>query len=261
MVTLSNRSGTLVEAYLKSPAFHEDKSPVCLEREWFASHLARDLRLPCAKIVPVEVTTELIRMAAEVFEDDGALSQGAIPLSKSLQNGPILLIGSISLGTGWSEWTPAAPASIGQLKVAAEIYFFDTLVQNWDRVIHNPNLLIKNNLYGMVDHEESFVEAAGLEKERNYLPKPWMEDGVANHSGEFEEHPLWHKIKNRRGISFDGIVRKFKHLTQEQIESYAAGGEFDIWSRSTGDKISEYIFEAIENAEAVQDSIEANRGS
>ncbi|WP_027234981.1 HipA family kinase [Leisingera caerulea] len=261
MVTLSNRSGILVEAYLKSPAFHDKKSPACLEREWFASHLARDLHLPCAKIVPVEVTSELIRMSAEIFEDDDALSMGAIPISQSLQNGPDLLIGSISLGTGWSEWTPAAPASIIQLRTAAEIYFFDTLVQNWDRVIPNPNLLIKNNLYGMIDHEESFVEAAGLEKERNYLPKPWMEDGVANHSGEFEEHPLWQKIKKRRAISFDGIVRKFKRLPQERIEAYSSGGEFDTWSRSIGDKISEYLLEAIENAEVVQEAIEANRRS
>lgn len=261
MVTLSNSSGTLVEAYLKSPAFHEKKSPVCLEREWFASHLARDLRLPCAKIVPVEVTSELIRMAAEVFQDDGSMLQGAIPISKSLQNGPDLLIGSISLGTGWSEWTPVAPASINQLKMAAEIYFFDTLVQNWDRVIHNPNLLIKNDLYGMIDQEESFVEAVGLEVERSYQSKPWMENGVANHSGEFEEHPLWKKIKNRRGISFDAIVRKFKRLPQEQIESYGSGGEFDIWSQSASERISEYIFEAIENIETVRDAIEVNRGS
>lgn len=258
-VELTDSDGRTVEAYLKSPAFHSAKSRYCLEREWIATQLAHDLQLPCAKILPVKVTTELIKMASESHRAVATLSEEQAPLDKLLQSGPEVLVGSVSLGTGWSEWTKAARVSNAQLEIASEIYFFDTMVQNWDRTIPNPNLLIKNGMYGMIDNEESFVEAAGSDAERDYTPKPWKEGGVDNDTGELEEHPLWQGIKSAPNATFEAVLKRCKKLPADRVRGYAEASVFDFWSRDIGRRISAYVLEAIDQVDAIHSQIEANR--
>ncbi|MGV6839029.1 MAG: HipA family kinase [Planktomarina sp.] len=248
-----------VEAYLKSPNLHPRKSPHCLEREWIASRLAHDLGLPAAKLVAVEVTPELIKMAETMFSSKAATTVGDAALAQRLQDGPKLLIGSISLGAGWSEWSQAIRVHQAQLDIACQIYLFDTVVQNWDRAMPNPNLLIKGNEYGMIDNEESFVDAAGNEAERLSTPRPWANDGVVNDVGEYTEHPLWSGIKHHRHAPFDVAVARWKSLSEDTLRNYAHEDVFDVWSRPIANKIIDYIVEAIENIDAVHMQIEANR--
>lgn len=259
MVELLNSNGESAEAYLKSPELHKAKSHYCLEREWIASRLAQDLGLPCASVAAVEVTPQLIQMAEAIYGREDARTEGARSLAQQLRDGPELLIGSVSLGPGWSEWSQAVPVAKAQLETASEIYLFDTMIQNWDRAMPNPNLLIKNDTYGMIDHEESFVEAAGTDAERDLTPKPWEENGVVNDVGEIDEHPLWRGIKRQKNASFDAAVARWKSLPEATIRGYASEAVFDVWSRHVADKIADYIIKAIENIDAVHMQIEANR--
>ncbi len=254
MVALAGDDGKTIEAYLKSPMLHLAKSDYCLEREWIAARLAQDLLLPCAALVPVEVTPQLVKMASAI-----PCAPGDVTLEQQLQNGPDLLVGSVSLGSGWSEWSQAVPVTEAQLDTASAIYFFDTMIQNVDRVIPNPNLLIKNDTYGMIDHEESFVEAAGSDMERDATPKPWEEGGVTNDVGEYDEHPLWQGIKKYNDIPFEGIVDRWKSLPEATIRGYAEDPVFDYWCRDVARKISDYLLEAVENIDAIHMQIEANR--
>jgi HipA-like kinase len=259
MVELVNSTGEIIEAYLKSPELHEKKSLYCLEREWIATRLAQDLGLPCATVVPVAVTPQLFQMASLFRSSNVGETAGEASLAQRLQDGPELLIGSVSLGPGWSEWSQAVTVSKTQLEIASAIYFFDTMTQNWDRVMPNPNLLIKNNTYGMIDHEESFVEAAGTDAERDLTPKPWEDGGVVNDVGEIEEHPLWRGIKRHNNVSFSSIIDRWKSLPEATIRGYASESVFDEWSHHVANKITDYLLEAIENIEAVHMQIEANR--
>lgn len=259
MVELISPDGSRIEAYLKSPSFHQAKSPFCLEREWIATRLAQDLGLPCANVVPVEVTPQLVEMAGAIFTTENAKTAGDLALSHRLESGPDLLLASASLGPGWSEWSQATTVSKNQLEIAGEIYFFDTMIQNWDRVMPNPNLLMKSDAYGMIDHEESFGYAAGSDTERYETPKPWSDDGVINDVGEDLEHPLWQGIKRHNSSPFGAIVERWKALPEATIRGYANDTVFDQWSRHTVNNIADYVLEAIENIEAVHMQIEANR--
>lgn len=258
-VELVGDGGEKIEAYLKSPQLHPAKSCYCLEREWIATRLAQELGLPCAKVVPIEVTNQLIQMASKISDESSTITSDGASLDQMLRDGPGLLGGSVLLGSGWSEWSQASALTKKQLNSASEIYFFDTMVQNWDRVRPNPNLLIKNNSYGMIDHEESFVEAAGLDEEKDLTPKPWREGGVINDCGEIDEHPLWQGIKRFKGASFGVIVKRWKSLPEARIRGFAKDAVFDDWSRNIADKITDYLLDAIENIDDVQKQIEENR--
>lgn len=259
MVELVNSAGETIEAYLKSPELHEAKSPYCLEREWIATRLAQDLGLPCARVVAVEVTPELVQMASVIYDHAPIKTASGATLAQRLEAGPKLLIGSVSLGPGWSEWSQAMSVRDIQLEIATGIYFFDTMIQNWDRVIPNPNLLIKNDSYGMIDQEESFVDAAGTDGERAITPKPWEEGGVENDVGEIDEHPLWRGIKRNKKASFGESVQRWKSLPKTKIVGYADEPVFDEWSRHVANKITEYLLEAVDNIDAVHMQVEANR--
>lgn len=259
IVTLENNDGNKIEAYLKSPKFHAKKSCYCLEREWIATRLAEELKLPCARVVPVKVTPQLIQMASKSDGDGQDIVLENSSLSQMLKDGPDLLVGSVSLGTGWSEWSPSATIKKTQLVSASAIYFFDTVIQNWDRSRPNPNLLMKNNDYGMIDNEESFVYAAGLDNEQDYTPIPWKEGGVTNDCGEHDEHPLWQGINSSKNASFGTIVKQWKSLSKFRIQKFAEDVVFEHWCNDVGRKISEYILEAIENIDDIHRQIETNR--
>lgn len=258
-VDLINASGSAVEAYLKSPTLHEAKSPYSLEREWIASRLARDLGLPCAQVVAIQVTPQFEQMATAVFGRNTEKTTNGETLAERLSQGPRLLIGSVSLGTGWSEWSQALPVSKAQLEMATKIYFFDTLIQNWDRVMPNPNLLMKNDQYGMIDHEESFVQAAGTDAERDITLRPWLEGGIVNDVGYDLEHPLWRGIKRHQSASFAAAVQQWKSLPEATIRGYADHAVFDHWSRHVANKITDYLLDAIEQVDEVYMQVEANR--
>lgn len=245
-VELIGTDGDRCEGYLKSPLFHERKPAFCLEREWVATRLAKEMNLPCANIVPVEVTPELVQIATSIGIDH-------------IADGPELLLASVSLGPGWSEWSSAVNVTKNQLEQASEIYFFDTMVQNWDRVMPNPNLLVNGSAYGMIDHEESFISAAGSEIERGGAIRPWEDGGVSNDVGEYLEHPLWRGIKKHTNANFVKAVECWKSLPVGTLRGYALDDVFDDWSRDVANDIIDYLMEAIEHVDAVHMQIEANK--
>ena len=123
----------------------------------------------------------------------------------------------------------------------------------------NPNLLVKGDAYGMIDHEEAFVHALGSDADQDFTPIPWREGGVVNDVGGDIEHPLWRGIKRHRHASFTTAVDNWKTLPDYLIKSYVNDDVFDTWSRHAANKITDYLLEAVENIDAVHLQIEANR--
>ena len=187
---MGSPDGAELEVYLKAPNLGETQFPTILEREWFAGRLAQQLDLPCARPL-------LIRMTPEVV----ATIQDASVRAK-LQVGPAILFGSESGGPGWIEWSDSRSVARDHVQVAAQIYLFDTMIQNWDRCVPNPNLLTKGDRLLMIDHGEAFVSAVGSDAERSHHTLPWKLGGVDNHCGEYEMHPLWPKWMRRRYARF-----------------------------------------------------------
>lgn len=237
--------GTEFEAYLKGPQLGEKRFPCLLEREWFGGRLAQQLGLPCA--MPLQ-----IRLDADVV----ATAQDAA-LRTRLQAGPDILFGSLNSGSGWNLWTDAMTVSRDHAQIAAAIYLFDTIIQNWDRCVANPNLLVKGDKLLMIDHGEAFVEATASDAERELTPLPWTLGGVVNHEGEYEMHPLWPKLRPKNRINFAEVADRWKALPDDAFDLIAADVP-DCWSKVTASRIAAYMTEAMENLNEIVANIEYN---
>lgn len=238
--------GTEFEAYLKAPHLGEKAIPCLLEREWFAGRLAQQLDLPCA--LPLQ-----IRLEPEVI---GSVQDPN--LRAKLLTSPEIAFGSLNGGPGWSLWTESTTVSRNHVQIAAEIYVFDTIIQNWDRSNGNPNLLVKGDRFLMIDHGEAFVYATGEGSERDMPPKPWLLGGVINHlPGEFDTHPLWTKLHPKSRVDFGAAADKWKALPDDAFSLIAADVP-DCWSKVTASRIADYMTEAMENVNEVIANIEYN---
>jgi hypothetical protein len=178
-------------------------------------------------------------------------------LRTRMQSGPDVLFGSLSGGPGWIEWSDSMSVSRHNLHLAAEIYFFDTVIQNWDRCLPNPNLLVKGDQFLMIDHGEAFVSATGTDGERDFQRAPWELGGVTNHVGEFETHPLWPKLRPKGQVDFGAIVSRWNALP-EDVFTLIATDVPDCWSREITSNIAAYMTEAVANVNAILANIEHN---
>lgn len=178
-------------------------------------------------------------------------------LRAKLQASPEILFGSLNAGPGWSLWTDAMSVSRGNLQVAAEIYLFDTIIQNWDRCNANPNLLAKGDRFLMIDHGEAFVEATGSDAERDLTALPWKLGGVANHKGEYEMHPLWHKLRPKNRVDFAAAADRWRGLP-DNIFALIAADVPDCWSKAVASRIAAYMTEAMKNVNEIVANIEHN---
>jgi hypothetical protein len=237
--------GTEFEAYLKAPQLGEKTFPCLLEREWFAARLAQQLALPCAPPFQIHLDPDVVATVQDAF------------LRNKLQAGPEVLFGSLNGGPGWMEWSDSMSLSRDSVQIAAEIYLFDTIIQNWDRCAPNPNLLVKGEKLLMIDHGEAFVEATGLDAERDHHALPWKVGGVENHVGEYEMHPLWPKLRPKSRIDFIAAADRWKALPDDVFTLIAADVP-DCWNKVTALRIAAYMAEAVENVNAIVNNIEYN---
>jgi hypothetical protein len=237
--------GTEFEAFLKGPHFAEKPFPCLLEREWMAARLACQLGLPCALPLKIHLDPEVVA------------SEQNHALRTRLQSGPEILFGSLNSGPGWSVWTDATPLPRTHAQTAAEIYVFDTIIQNWDRSVENPNLLVKGDKLLMIDHGEAFVEATGADAEREFPPPPWRLGGVVNHEGTYETHPLWPKLRPKSSIDFLAATDRWKALPEDTFNLMAADVP-DCWTTETAMQIAAYLAFAVENVDKILANIEYN---
>jgi hypothetical protein len=237
--------GTEIEAYLKAPYLGERLFPCLLEREWFAGRIASILKLPCAAPLQIQLTPEVVASEPDAM------------LRTRLQTGPKVLFGSLNGGAGWIEWSDSMSVTRDNLQLAAEIYLFDTLIENWDRCAPNPNILVKGEQFLMIDHGEAFVSATGSDAERDHHALPWRLGGVKNCVGEFEIHPFWSKLHPKKHVDFAAAADRWKALPADTFGTIATEMP-DCWSSLTASRIVAYMTDAVENIDAVVANIENN---
>ena len=237
--------GTEFEAYLKGPCLGEKPFPYLLEREWFAGRLAQQLGLPCALPLKIRLDPDVIESVNDPF------------LRTRLKAGPDILFGSLNAGSGWSVWTDGTSIPRDHAQRAAEIYMFDTIIQNWDRSASNPNLLVKSDDLMMIDHGEAFVEATGSDAERDHTPRPWTVGGVTNHEGQFEMHALWPKLRPKNRVDFTTAAGRWQALPEDTFDLIASDVP-EAWSKPAAARISAYMVEAVENINDIVANIEHN---
>lgn len=118
--------------------------PVC---ELVAALLAVDLGLPVAEPMLVEITSEFANRAIPASEADGrARCQKSLGWAFATRHLP----------AGFSTIPVNKPPARALLPALAELYAFDGLIQNADRMPTNPNCLISGTELRFFDHDQAF---------------------------------------------------------------------------------------------------------
>src|SRR5664280_487526 len=112
--------------------------------ELVTAQLADDLGLQAPQAAVVGIPTGFDAIIAEK------------DLAAMVKSSPGLNFGSVNIGAGFTTWPLGRNLVGAQRDQAADIFAFDTLIQNPDRRAVNPNLWARSDKLGVYDHEQAF---------------------------------------------------------------------------------------------------------
>lgn len=178
--------------------------------------------------------------------------EGVIPdrdLAKMVKESPGPNFGSVHVGAGFTTWLPGRDPHGVQRDHAAEVFAFDTLVQNPDRRAANPNLWVRSDRIGVYDHEQAFsflsVPIIGG------APRPWVTAHQGNGFRFLEQHIFYRSLRGGR-LNLLPFQEKLGALTDAQIQAYADSVPA-AWRKKNDlcERIVEYLREAREQREGL----------
>ncbi|MDD7973920.1 HipA family kinase [Roseinatronobacter alkalisoli] len=237
--------GETVEVWLKAPRLHPGISDTAPSREWMAARLAEDLGLPCPPPILVRLTDDF----TESLSDEN--------LAESLRAGPSVVYGAIHLGSGWRRWSEANKMPRHQHQIQGQTYLFDTIIQNWDRRIANPNILKKGDEFRILDHEECFGSATAPDDEKPFIHVPWSVGGLTNFIAGDYQHPFWRTLKPSNHVDFNVAAQTWKRLPADTFSMYANDAPPE-WGAACDD-IASYLTLAVQHIDEVVVAIEGAR--
>ena len=174
--------------------------------ELVTAQLADDLGLQVPQAAVVEIP---VGFDAIIAEKD---------LAAMVKNSSGLNFGSVNIGAGFTTWPPGRNPVGTQRDQAADVFAFDTLIQNPDRRAVNPNLWARSDKLGVYDHEQAFSFLAlpiigGA-------PKPWQAAKSTKSFQFLEQHIFYRSLRGGR-LDFGPFKEKLGRLTDGQIQGYA----------------------------------------
>ena len=222
-----NTGGELFEVVVKFRGRELDEK--AQTAELIAAQLADDLGLQVPQAAMVDVPPGF---AAVIPERE---------LVKMVKGSPGFNFGSVHAGAGFTTWPPGRNPHGAQRDQAVDVFAFDALVQNPDRRAVTPNLWVRSDRIGVLDHEQafSFLSLPIL----GGAPKPWT---AANHANAFRflEHHIFYQSLRGGRLNLGPFQEKLGALTDGQIQAYANGVQAE-WNKSDFcDRIVEYLREA-----------------
>lgn len=169
--------------------------------------------------------------------------------AKLVKNSLGLNFGSVHVGVGFTTWPPGRAPHGVQRDQAADIFAFDTLVQNPDRRAINPNLWVRSDYIGIFDHEQAFsplcLPILGG------APKPWTVSNLGSEFRFLEQHIFYASLRGGR-LTLGPFQEKLGNLTNERIKGYI--DSVPMYWRNQNDfceRIANYLLEARKNKEAL----------
>jgi hypothetical protein len=123
------------------------------------------------------------------------------------------------------------------------VFAFDTLVQNPDRRPENPNLWVRSDRIGVLDHEQAF--AFLVLAIIGGAPRPWTL-ATQETAFRFLENHIFYGPLCGASLNLLSFQSKLAGLTDEQLRTYASSVPVAWQSKTNGlcDKIVEYLREA-----------------
>ncbi len=170
-------------------------------------------------------------------------------LAAMVKSSPGLNFGSVNLGAGFTTWPPGRNPVGTQRDQAADVFAFDTLIQNHDRRAVNPNLWARSDRLGVYDHEQAFsflsVPIIGG------APEPWLATKQPECFKFLEQHIFYRSLRGGR-LDLGPFKEKLGRLTDGQIQGYANTAPA-AWRKENDfcDQLVEYLAEARKHRETL----------
>ena len=131
-----------------------------------------------------------------------------------------LAFASVDAGKQWRGWNASDKVSSAQEETALAAMAFDAFVGNSDRSPSNPNLLVKDQAWRLIDHESGFSFRLKL------FPKcqPWLVGNLSPliQSGSRSEHVFSGHLLGRDSLSFSPIKASWAGLSDARLAQYDA---------------------------------------
>ena len=133
----------------------------------------------------------------------------------------------------------------------------DSVIQNCERRIANPNILKKGDEFRILDHEECFGSATAPDDEKPHIPIPWDLGGLTNFIAGDYQHPFWRKLKSSTHVEFGIAAQAWKSLPADTFSMYADDAPAE-WGAACDD-IASYLTTAVNHIDEVVEVIEGAR--
>jgi hypothetical protein len=226
------------EVFVKGRGFFDGLEYDDLTCELVANQFACDLGLPAAKPCVVAVSKEFLTLLHQ--EVDGPRISAAFDDSSGRA------FGSLAFKEQVRRWDHSNIVRKGQLEEAVNLYLFDTIVENTDRGIGNPNLLASGDIFKVIDFGHCFQRCAQVDG-ANYGRLPWHKGGIKNHVQGGLQHVLFSGLTGVTSEKIDHFVAKIENLSDNVIESYVSIVP-EEWGQDTACRIVDYLLDARQNA-------------
>jgi hypothetical protein len=170
-------------------------------------------------------------------------------LAAMVKSSPGVNFGSVHLGAGFTTWPPGREPYGAQRDQAADVFAFDTLIQNPDRRAVNPNLWARSDKLGVYDHEQafSFLSLPII----GGAPKPWLAAKQPKSFHFLEQHIFYRSLRGER-LDFGPFKEKLGRLTDGRVQGYVESIPAEWRSKDHfNDQIIEYLGEARKHRETL----------
>lgn len=197
--------GTNCEAYVKIPGLAADLTASGLGAEFASAIVAGHLGLPICE--PILVELDDLYVPEEIDSE----------LSVLIENTQFVVFGSKKAQDGYHELTIEDRFAGKKVNDLLAIYGFDTLLENNDRGVMNPNLLIMGENILIIDHELCFPRSTA---QFYFAPKPWQLGATVNYDASANQHALASRLKPKKNIDVDGFVASWQNLDLNEVEKF-----------------------------------------
>lgn len=205
-VTVETEDGEELEVFLK-PSARPEMGIEGMANELFAACIAGHLGLPICEPIAVRISADWVAS----IQDPNL--RHVLNLSSSVA------FGSVSAGSGWRRWT-SDDKLIGQRRpTALAVFVFDAFIENRDRIVSNPNLLIRGDGFRIIDHELCFRIRQCLFPRR----EPWRVGYLhATTQPGVSGHVFGALLKADRYLDFEPLRPAWSSLSDDALNDYAA---------------------------------------
>lgn len=203
---------------------HPQIFPGAFVSEAICSLFATDLGLPVQQPYQVQVDREF----ANTVPDP--------QLRPIIEASAGLNFGSKKWGPGYTIWPRDQNPPRAMRQAAMEIFAFDGLIQNPDRLAKNPNCVFLGDEFLLYDHETAFSNFYAL-----FSKGPWEPTGLDN----LKEH-IFRDVLRGQALELDRLQGALEALAPQRFQAYidAIPSEWD-GEAITRSKAAEFLLNCI----------------